>query len=263
MSLTSRASRLRRLVAPRPTRAVVRVGEHSVVKIENPARVSREVLEMRAAVAIPRGMRCFEVPELISVDVGRLETRRVPGLVSLRQTLAEAANPELARRAGAALASIHLHMRLPEAEVTLMPAPFDTPDPVPLHGDFTLSNIQYRAETDQLVILDWATPPWAMLLATHGSALWDVSAFLVDLHYQRIREPRRIDDPTQVAASFVDGYRNLRPLDGAALRDYLRLFVSLYLRERTFGLELLGRVPDVLGMARLQRRRLSRFAKSI
>lgn len=236
----------------------------SVVKFDRPDRVAREGLVLEAVADIRPGSRGFEVPAVLSIEGGRLVTERIPGLVNFRTALIEASDPRrLAHRAGAAIARVHSQLEIPVSRIRCLPAPFGGPDTVPIHGDVSLLNIQFRADLDQVVVLDWDTPPWVNVQATHGSAFWDVSAFLVDLHYQRIREQMRIRDTAGVAGSFVAGYRSRRSLDGAALRRYLKMFVQLYLRERSFGLDTLSPVPDFMGMARLQRRPLMRFARSL
>lgn len=256
--------RLRHVVAPPPPRGKLTVEGQAVVKIEDEGRVRREADGLRNAAAIPTELRNFDVPEVLSVDGIRLVTRRMPSLVSLRRAMASSGDAcELANRAGAALATIHEHMHVPATDAAPLPPPFDAPDPVPLHGDFSLVNVQVNTEADRLVILDWAMPPWVHSAATHGSALWDVSMFLVDLHYQRVQEPQRIGNPAAVSASFVAGYRSVRPLDATGLAPYLRRFVTLFLRTRTFGMKTHTRIPDLAGMVRLQRGRLMRFARTL
>lgn len=184
----------------------------------------------------------FRVPRVLSAVDDTLEFEYIPGIVSLRSALAGSepmAAEGLIRRVGQSLGVAHRDRR--------PPAGFGfggVVDPVWVHGDYSLTNVQYHRVDDELVILDWAPPRWQPLPPV-ASSQWDLALFLVDLHYQRFRDPLLIRCQGDLTRAFLEGYASVRPVAASGFRRTVATTAAAnYLGARR-PLKRLARLPHL------------------
>lgn len=167
-----------------------------------------------AARDVARATGLFRVPAVLDVAGDSLVLEDLGPLVPLA-ALMDAADPGLHDTmvaAGRALGAIHRDMELPDDCTGTMPPPWDAPDAVCLHGDYTAHNVLIDASGD-LVVLDWAAAPMLRTVATRGSSYFDVVWFLA--HLRRAASAKRLLLPFgRWSDAFLVGYRQERP--GAA-----------------------------------------------
>lgn len=173
----------------------------------------------------------FRVPRVIELqDDGSLIFERIDGLETLTSVARRTDARHLWRRAGLALAAVH--NAEPPADPTVMRLPGVAADggpDVPLHTDFTPLNCAYRSASDELVLLDWASPDWFAAEGTIGPAAVDVSIFLLNTMFRRPFE-RKLRASRQLRSAFMAGYLasrgavpGLGPIGTAIVARYARL----------------------------------------
>lgn len=193
-------------------------------------RLEVEAMKTLAAAELARGLGSFAVPELVGVSETTITTSFVGGLVSLADWLRSCEGVEeasaLTRRTGRVLAQIHAGLEVGPPRI-LMPEPLGANDVVAIHGDFGLRNVHYHPAADELVVIDWSTPAWISVPATHGSSAWDVGLFITGLGHRRPRDPVKPMHPRILGRQFLVGYEQVRRLPpgfGAQLTQVMRLF---------------------------------------
>jgi len=158
----------------------------TVVKTMDPAKAEIEVATCQAAFRLSRTNRLFRVPEIVDSDLekGEIEFERLSGIATLGQWLAD--NPrdlDVIRRAGTVLAEVHTDLAIPPENCHRFSGcwgPYDS-DHTPLHGDFNTINVCYKADTDEIVVLDWTTGLDFGPQMNFGPRSIDLSCFLHSL----------------------------------------------------------------------------------
>ena len=153
-----------------------KVGDVSLLRVE--AEKSRRAAEIGERSGL------FSVPHVIALDASRstLEFERIPDLTTFIR-FAASRGPEcakLARRAGRAVARIHLDLRLEESMRVPLPDEWSSPneESVWLHGDLTANNICIDPNSMEIVIVDWSAAPLVGRRATVGPRSFDVLCFI-------------------------------------------------------------------------------------
>lgn len=218
-------------------------------RISDPALLRAEAIRTRQGAAIGEATGLFSVPDVISAEGRRLVTTLVPGIVPLRQALHEATRQEAIRIAcwaGRVLAAIHTRKE-PEFGGSSVGwrGSFTRPDPVWVHGDFGMTNVQIRVKDGTIVVLDWAPPAWARELSYRASSHWDVALFLVDMAYQRPRDPLFIRKTRTLSSAFLTAYMESRPtFVPNGLRTSLAQMTANYYRHAGTGPQRVARMPS-------------------
>lgn len=195
----------------------------------------------------------FVAPEL--VEFGELEAifSRIHGIEPLRSRLGGPDRYRLASRAGRALAAIHLRLDVRPSLRLESEHSFGF-EVSPAHGDFSIANVQYRASTDDLVILDWCSAEWLGTTYTHADPCLDLSIFLVSLFYQRPRDPLLVKRPESIALAFLSGYSEDAKLYPTHLSGVCRFATNTFLLNVPGGWRRKLRVPYLYRLERFLRR---------
>lgn len=161
----------------------------------------------RAAHDLGRDCGLFLAPRVIGCDArnGFIQFEQLTGLVRVSDHLrASPDDLELIRSIGRAIATVHQRLRIgPELTVGLSR---NAGEPVPLHGDFSTSNVCVKADTRQVVLLDWSSAIALPHKITVGSRYIDLALFLRSLvvHVSPLWTAcRRFSER---AAAFLEGY---------------------------------------------------------
>lgn len=170
-----------------------------------------EACVTRAAGEVARETGVFRVPLVLGVLGDSLELEDLGPLMPLA-TLMDAGDSRLGGlmlAAGRALGAVHRDMAVPDACGSTLASPWDGPDTVCLHGDYTAHNVLVDAE-GELVVLDWAAAPMLGTDATRGSSYFDVVWFLA--HLRRAPSAKRpLLAFRQWSDAFLAGYERERP----------------------------------------------------
>lgn len=201
-------------------------------RVANPDQALEEARRTEAARVVGRACGLFQVPPVINCDNGWITTQFVEGIIPLRtwihrQPSAQGRRFQLAQ-VGTALGHFHAMASSPTQAVTGS-GRWHAWDLVPIHGDFGLTNVQVDPK-GRLTILDWAEPAWAPALGPRASSHWDLALLLVDLNYQRPRDPLLIPEVKRLSRAFLDGYRAVRGIDLGRLRRSVAVMTFLYYR---------------------------------
>jgi hypothetical protein len=210
---------------PLPTVArAVSVRGDVIVKIQEPAASRRERLRTLAGRDVGRRTGLFTVPEIVSFDdaAGEIVFERL-NLVGLQKALSDRnRSRELVGRAAKVLAAVHGRMEPPEPVASTEPGKgiATEREPVPLHGDFGVFNILFLADSDRMVIIDWANADWIGLEADLGAPEIDIAVFLISLFHRRPFGPWRVSRRHELARHFLATYASVGPrgLDIGSLR---------------------------------------------
>lgn len=217
-------------------------------QIDNGELLRQESLRTRQGGEIGNRTGLFHAPRVIADSDGILATSWIPGIRPLRNALHEAATSEglrLVSLVGRSLAAIHTHLP-PSGRTDAVGwrGTFTAPDVVGIHGDFGMTNVQVNGD-GEIVILDWAPPVWAGGLSARASSHWDLALFLVDMNYQRPRDPARVPGVGALGARFLAAYAEARPeADGRSFRSSLALMTANYYKYAGSGLRRLARLPS-------------------
>jgi hypothetical protein len=204
----------------------VSVEGDTVVKIQEPRASRKERLRTEAGREVGRQTGLFRVPEIVAFDDsrGQIVFERLQ-LTGIRECLSEAGRSmDLAGRAAGVLAAIHSRMApsdgtgkgtSPAVGIGL------TRRTVPLHGDFGMRNIFCIRDSDDLVVIDWASADWMGVDADLGAPELDVAVFLISFFHRRLFGPWPIAHRHEVARRFLRTYaaESPRGLDVDTLRS--------------------------------------------
>jgi hypothetical protein len=100
--------------------------------------------------------------------------------------------------------------------------------PVFLHGDFTLNNLLYKMQTDEIVIIDWNTSPIFPFSANYGPRYWDLSFFISSLFYSSFSTFFSYGLRKKLALEFLNGYSSENEHNSKALFKELQQFMKSY-----------------------------------
>lgn len=231
----------------------LQIDRHTVEKTycdEREASLERE--KSIAAFELANDTQLFSVPAVVASSRYSTTWRLIPDITPLRNELSLRHRPDLAKRVGRALGTVHSRLALPAGLHKRATPPFAN-DIVPIHGDFGLGNVQYRPGSNEIVILDWATASWLGAAFTHADQHLDIATFLTDLYYQRPRDPRRVRHIDILAGAFLSGYAEIRDPRASELRESTHHLASLYLRGAQRGWRKALRLPSLLRLEGLLR----------
>lgn len=189
----------------------ISVRENVVIKTQSPEASRRERLRTLAGLAVGEQTGLFTVPRIVSFDDARGEIifERLH-LSGLRQALSNRDRSfELVGRTAAALAAIHGLMDVGgEGRQTPAGALGISAERslVPLHGDFGIFNVLFVADSDRMVVIDWANADWTGIDADIGAPEIDVAVFLISLFHRRAFGPWPIARRHDLARHFLVTY---------------------------------------------------------
>jgi|GEM_PF-6330966 len=176
-------------------------------------RVEAERARTRIARDVGLESGLFYVPDVREDGTDRLVLERLEGMSKLSRLLDQQDERvrALFRRTGRAIATVHRDARVtPGLDTVLEVRTSESGERVFIHGDLTTDNVCYQADTDSLVILDWAAAPGLGGLASAGDPMIDVVWFLA--HACRAPSARRLALPDpELLDQFVRGYSEVRP----------------------------------------------------
>jgi len=225
-------------MAPRSSTVprAVSVRSDVVVKIQEPAASRRERLRTLAGQKVGQQTGLFLVPGIVSFDDARGEIvfERLP-LVGLGRALSDPnRSMELIGRVAKGLAAIHGQMEPAEGARTHGGAlgMGAQRDPAPVHGDFGVFNVLFHADSDRMVVIDWANADWIGFDADLGAPEIDVAVFLISLFHRRPFGPWRISRRHAVARHFLATYAEAAPhgLDMGTLNAVLSTITPAFVR---------------------------------
>jgi hypothetical protein len=214
--------------------------EHTVVKYQNVERIRLELMKTQLGAEIGRATSLFRTPPIVSHDsaAGSITFGRIYGFTNLQQALATSLSPDrLMKRVARSLAAIHNQLFLPDGYVIPLPdlgVELQT-QPVFVHGDFSTANIFYRAEGDELVVIDWSSADWlADGIGTQGPRYVDLLILLQSLFTSRPFGPYPIRDPASLGRIFLEMYckKNRHEVCMDEFRRYFCALLSVFLEQR-------------------------------
>ncbi len=186
--------------------------EHTVVKYQGVERTRLELIKTQLGAEIGRTTSLFRTPAIVSHDLaaGSITFERFSGFINLKQALsASRLNARLIERVARTLAVIHNQLSLPDDYAIPLPD-FGVEvqmRPVFVHGDFSAQNIFYRAEGDELVVIDWSVTDWLTDgNGTQGPRYVDLTILLQSLFASRPFGPNPIPDPASLGRIFLEAY---------------------------------------------------------
>ena len=184
-----------------------------VLKRQSPEQARRELENTEAGRSLGARSGSFAVPQILDsdLDAGLLVFEEIQAGQPLAELLRRASPREAearAAQAAVALAAIH-------EERT--------------HGDFSLSNLLFSSQHQQLFVVDWSEARWLGDLAERNTPDPDLGIFLLSLFYCRPFATSAIRDPERVAGVFLRTY--LANRRGAFdLGQFQRVFPELLAR---------------------------------
>lgn len=189
--------------------------------------------------AVSEGAERFIVPRLVQQVGAVLVFEHLGELTPLREWLARCRDTNTASRrvgeAGRILAAVHQRPKSVVPDGTsgsTNSRRFAENDLVAVHGDFAPSrNILVRESDEPLVVVDWTMPAWYPCASLTASSHWDLALFMVDLCYQRPRDPSAVRNTSRLCSSFLAHYAAVRHLDRRALRQSVASLTYLYYRK--------------------------------
>jgi hypothetical protein len=162
----------------------IQIDPHSGVatKSVDAATLMAEVRMTECAYDLAHRGKLFRVPRLVSYDVAQqsITLEYISDTVPLHYLLRSDPVPvHLFARAGQVVAQLHCHLKLDQQYLAPLPPSIDGPGPKSfLHSDLNLINVRYRAQTDELVLLDWSSSPLIGAAANWGTVYWDLAHFV-------------------------------------------------------------------------------------
>jgi len=209
--------------------------EDAVVKHQSPERTRVELLKTQLGAEIGRATGLFRTPAILAQDLhaGSITFERLVGYCNMRQALSTSLSPEsLIRRVARTLAAIHARLDLPDRSMIRLPGLGVEPAtrPVFVHGDFSIENILYAAERDDLVIMDWSVTDW-LPDGTLGSRYIDLTLFVQSLVTRRVFGERPIPHLALLAHILLETYwRQCEPdVRPEEFDRCFRALISIYL----------------------------------
>jgi hypothetical protein len=82
---------------------------------------------------------------------------------------------------------------------------------VPLHGDFGIRNVFWRADAETLAIIDWSNADWTGFTADLGPPEVDLAVFLISLFHRRLFGPWPLAHRHELARRFLQAYAAAAP----------------------------------------------------
>jgi len=213
--------------------------DKTVVKYQSVEKMRLELIKSKRAAAIGTNTGLFRVPRIISHDLvkGAITFERFYGLCDLRETLLEFPSlDELLIRLGKILATIHNQLQLPEditTSVSQTGLQLRT-QPVFIHGDFSIVNIFYSIDRDELVIIDWSTSHWLGNDGTVGPCYIDLGIFINSLFTRHLFIQPVIKNLEELCILFLKSY-SLESKAGFCLDEFkcfFKVILNKYLRTR-------------------------------
>jgi hypothetical protein len=187
-----------------------------VVKVQDPAASRRERLRTLAGRKVGQQTGLFSVPEIVSFDDahGEIVFERLP-LVGLGKALSDRdRSMEVMGQAAEALAAIHGTMETSEgarrASAGAMGVGVQR-NLRPIHGDFGVVNVLLLADSDRMVVIDWANADWIGFDADLGAPEIDIAVFMMSLFHRRPFGPSPIAQRHAVARHFLTRYASASP----------------------------------------------------
>jgi len=215
---------------PRPHLTI----QEGVVTKSVPAEwVGLEAGMTRAAHDLGRNCGLFLAPRVIGCDArnGLIQFEQLTGLVRISEHLCASPDDlELIRSIGRAIAMVHERLQIgPELTVGLSRG---TGDSVPLHGDFSTSNVCVKADTQQVVLLDWSSAIALPQKITVGSRYIDLAQFLRSLVVHVSPLWTACWRFSERAAAFLEGYeaQSGRRIDFSELCRFVNWINATHLR---------------------------------
>ena len=101
-------------------------------------------------------------------------------------------------------------------------------DLVFIHGDFTLSNILYNENSNNLYIIDWSTSPVFDFSANFGPRYWDLSFFVSSLFYFSVSTIFSYQLRISLLKEFLAGYLFEKDIDRKIFSANFKEFFSSY-----------------------------------
>jgi SAM-dependent methyltransferase len=247
----------------KPGRAISAFGE-VVVKRQEPRASRRERLRTLAGRRVGQQTGLFVVPAIVSFDdsQGEIVFERLHA-TRLQQALSDPARSmELVGRVAKALAAIHGQMDPSADAAAALPnrsSPGPLRDPVPLHGDFGLSNVFYLPASDRIAIIDWSNADWIGIDDDLGAPETDIAVFLLSLFHRRLFGPSPVSRRHEVALHFLATYASASPvgLDLDALSEIVTAIAPAFARlsrEHKGKLRALVRRHSLIDLDRFLRR---------
>ncbi|MBN1391372.1 MAG: hypothetical protein JW947_01060 [Sedimentisphaerales bacterium] len=162
----------------------------NVIKKLDPALIEIEAEVTQAAHRLSCSTNLFYCPRVLNCDphAGILTLEYVNGIIPLSEHLANTDDGiRVIHKVGKALAYVHGRLAIPENVMHPVPKDWSVQgeDFVTLHGDFNLTNVCYHKDSDQIVILDWATGPAFKFACTVGPKYLDLAYFIRSLLLQQ------------------------------------------------------------------------------
>jgi tRNA A-37 threonylcarbamoyl transferase component Bud32 len=207
-------------------------------KTGSPALLAVEALKTRKAAEIGKNTGLFYVPKVVNFDseAGVLEFEWLKDTVTLLK-LAVGRNELLSgllEQAGQALAVVHEQLILPNSMRHELPPEWmgSSDDNVFIHGDFTLCNVCFHEQSEQLVILDWSAAPLLGRTPVFGSKYFDILWFVGHAFSAAPNRGLFSWNPERIADAFIKGYAMaIQPKKLDKLNFYWSRFLRLYKRN--------------------------------
>jgi len=143
-------------------------------------KVLLEAKMTQAAYHFSRTTQSFRVPEVVGYcDVqGWIDFEYLPNLIPLHQLLHSKDSNLISIMAdvGHCLAQVQIGLEVDDVNKIELPLDINmNGDKTFLHGDFTVSNVLFDTQTQQITILDWSLTPWAKTIANWGTTYFDAA----------------------------------------------------------------------------------------
>ena len=232
---------MNRLLAGQPSglSQAVEFKETTVVKKVDPALVAIEAEVTQAAHELSENCNLFYCPRVLDCNPqsGTFDLERIEGIVPLADYFDTAgAGIRIIGKVGRALACVHSRLEVPDKAVRPVPSDWQGPDKdcVALHGDFNLINICYKEDTDQIVILDWATGPALKFTGNYGPRYLDLAYFIRSLLLQQRRFRQAAGLFHRRTNAFLQAYQDElgRPINLDVLSGFLSRVNIAILRKQ-------------------------------
>jgi len=183
--------------------------------------------------------KIFRTPKLIFYDPNKniIEFELIDNIAALKSLLPQNNNlSNLLAKAAESLAIIHDELKLDHKDSVHVPDEIssNSGSDVPIHGDFSLRNVQYVLTTNQLVIIDWSFAPRFQVLANFGPRYFDV-AFMINSLFSSPPYSlfSRGADRAELAHIFINRYFEVAK-DGGDFNlfaKYLRMISELFFQR--------------------------------
>jgi len=210
-----------------------------VIKKVNPELATIEAKVTQAAHDLSESCNLFYCPKVLDYDPqsGTLKLERIEGIIPLADYLNKTGvGIKIIKKVGRTLACVHSRLEVPDDIKRFVPSDWQVSDNdcVILHGDFNLINVCYKEDTDQIVILDWATAPAFKFTGTVGPRYLDLVHFIRSLLLQQRRFTQAIKLFRRRTNAFLQAYQDElgRPIDLSVLGEFICRVNTAILRKQ-------------------------------